>query len=244
MIAMGAYSFDYFREYGVEKLNSVVEPNDFISVAGIETKVIDTEINPPRTGSGKSDLASKSRTATVQWRCRVQNKSGQAIRYTLQIQLLDRDGFILASCTYDSNEVSGDLLPRATQSIYQNVLVAYTKINHLSACKVTPLALRTDDEIRSEKEQVREKEILREQAKFRQTQTERQKSLNAELNKWKELEQGMTKDEVESLLGKPRSVEVYGTLRDTWVYPPMEGSYIARKVEFDRTGKVKGWRVP
>ncbi|SVE05319.1 uncharacterized protein METZ01_LOCUS458173 [marine metagenome] len=55
-------------------------------------------------------------------------------------------------------------------------------------------------------------------------------------NPWRELEKGMTKNEVRNLLGEPRKINVYKRIDEVWWY---SGS---KHLEFDiDTGRLVSW---
>ncbi len=72
----------------------------------------------------------------------------------------------------------------------------------------------------------------------------RQRMLDEHRAKWRQLRQGMSKAEVEDLLGKPDSVRSYSAIGDVWGYPSPPGTYRILSVDFSREGLVKGWRGP
>jgi hypothetical protein len=77
----------------------------------------------------------------------------------------------------------------------------------------------------------------------RSAKEQQRKLLDLERAKWMQLKQGMSKEAVEALLGKPLGVRDY-VVFSVWEYERVEGSYRAPQVEFTPSGAVKGWEMP
>lgn len=55
---------------------------------------------------------------------------------------------------------------------------------------------------------------------------------------WRELEMGMSKAQVGSILGEP--TKVIPGVKTLWYYPNIYGGYVS----FDKNGKLSGWNEP
>ena len=77
----------------------------------------------------------------------------------------------------------------------------------------------------------------------RAAKQEQRRLIDLERAKWMKLKQGMSKQAVEALLGKPLGVSDY-VVFEVWEYAHVEGSYAAPEVQFTPSGAVKGWRMP
>jgi hypothetical protein len=228
----------------VQALRCEVQPNEFISISGFGVKVFDTDKKLPKPESGN---ARQPRIASLQWRCNVKNISTVPVRYRVAAELLDRDGFVLATDVIDSHYDQGDLSPGQTHRVHNDIVMEYSRLRILASSRVTPVALKTDAQIEQERaqtEQKRKEERAQEQQAHQAARDERGKRINAVRKAWKGLRQGMTKAEVQSALGKPRSIESFGSAGDWWEYPSIEGSYETPKVDFSSDGRVVGWTGP
>ena len=232
----------------VQALRCDVQPNEFIQISSFEVKILDTDKKIPQRNKDSIPLP---RTASLQWRCYIYNISTGAIRYELTIEFLDKDGFILATGTIDSNYGQGDLVPGKWQSVHSDIILEYSRAKNLTSCRIAPKALKTDFQLQSERQQQilqqqeQQQKLTQQLAEINQQRdAERQKQIDEIRERWKRLTEGMSKTDVQELLGKPKEIRAYSMIGDIWVYPAIEGSYHAPRVEFTPTGYVKGWEMP
>ncbi|MDP2906283.1 MAG: outer membrane protein assembly factor BamE [Candidatus Omnitrophota bacterium] len=98
-------------------------------------------------------------------------------------------------------------------------------------------SVRNAEDDRQKREQER---LAKEQ---RQKQNEQIQKQN-ELAKWKQLKIGMTKSQVEKILGKPESLDTVDYLKlERWKYATPAGFYGGGRVEF-KDGKLSSWDAP
>ena len=214
----------------IQELRCDVQPNQFLSVSGFEVKILDADVKSSRV---REDGASQPRMASFQWRCKVKNISTVTVRYELKIELLDKDAFVLATATVDSQYGEGDLSAGQTHTVYGDIVIDYSRGKTIASSRVFPKALKTNAQIKLEQQGERARQLQAVQV-----------AQDAIRKPWKDLRQGMTKPEVQALLGKPLSVRSFGSAGDWWEYPGIEGTYTSPKVEFSPGGQVKGWTAP
>lgn len=225
----------------VQALRCDVQPNEFLNISGFEIKILDTDLKMPKPRKGDSQQA---RMASLQWRCTVKNISTVAVRYDLKAELLDKDGFVLAAATVDSQYGQGDLSSGQSHTVHDDIVLKYSRARTLASSRVTPKALKTNTQIEQERWQTARAALTEQQNRLAAAQAERQKRIKEAGAKWKDLKEGMTKSEVETLLGKPKTVHPYSTIGDVWEYSAIEGSYTTPQVKFTPSGEVKGWTMP
>lgn len=222
----------------VQALRCDVQPNEFINISGFEVKILDTDVKLTRSRKGETP---QPRTASLQWRCDVKNTSTVAVRYDLKTELLDKDAFVLATATVDSQYGQGDLSAGRTHSVHDDIVMEYSRSKTIASSRVTPKALKTNAQI----EQERQEQLARQWQTAQAAQAEQQKRVDGEKEKWMKLKRGMSKVEVETLLGKPASIKPFKYGEDWWEYPSVNASkYSAPYVEFSAGGVVTGWEAP
>jgi len=232
----------------VQALRCEVPPNEFLKISGFEVKILDANVKSPRPRKGDDP---RPRMARLQWRCDVQNISTVAVRYGLKTELLDKDAFVLATGDVDGQYGQGDLAPSQTHTVHEDVSMEYARARAIASSRVTPKALKTNAQMEQEREEQRLQQWRTAQAaqaeqqrRLAAAQEERQSRVDAVRKVWKDLRQGMTKADVQSLLGKPLSIRSFGSAGDWWEYPPIEGTFTHPKVNFSQAGQVTGWTAP
>jgi DNA-directed RNA polymerase subunit RPC12/RpoP len=272
----------------VKRLHAEVTPNNYLTVSLFETKMLGTDEQLIRSGNTKG-----LKNANLQWRCQVRNVSAIAVHYTLHVDLLDRDGFVLATSVIDSNLRDGDLAPGQSRTVYENIFVELRQVRNLSTCRIKPTALKTDFQLRQEAQYALQKQQeqqeqqrlatietsrrqreeeekqraaatevynrkINEQQQQLKNEFEAQRKIQEQALKeqelalakqralWRQLRQGMSKLEVEGLLGKPQSIRPGDgfVLGDWWLYLAVNGSFNRPRVEFTPKGMVRGWDGP
>jgi hypothetical protein len=118
----------------------------FFGVSGFEVKVLDSDTRLQRFWK---DVTEPPRMATVQWRCNITNMWHSALRYIMQAELLDKDGFVIITRTVDGDDGQGDLLAGRTHTIHDDVVVEYSRTRSWASCRITIKALETSEQIAS-----------------------------------------------------------------------------------------------
>ncbi|MCX6996481.1 MAG: hypothetical protein NTV49_05225 [Kiritimatiellaeota bacterium] len=193
------------------------------------------------------------------------------VRCSLKIEFTDKDGFVLAETSFDSNNGTGDIVDGQTKSIYGDVWIPRSRIKQLAACKITPAALKTDAQLAEERvqaaqadfarrkteteridaelaqrreEKAREYEAKRqaEQVEKESRAAEREQRLTEERAKWKRLVKGMSQAQVFQILGEPvKTTASYRLL--SWFYKSDAGAYYVPKVTFSDS-TLYSWDPP
>ena len=214
-----------------------VKPSEYLNTTNFGIKIIDPDAKLPKARSGE---VQQQHLVNLQWRCDVKNSSKIPLRYNLKTELLDKDAFVLSTTIYDSQNGQGDLPPGQVHTVFDNVILEFNLAKALASSRITPTALKTNDQIEQERSQ-----ILAQQEQAAQVlQAERKAMFDEVIAKWKEIKAGMSKSEVEVILGQPKTVRTYSSIGDVWIYPRIDGSYTTPQVKFTPTGEVKGWQMP
>ena len=150
------------------------------------------------------------------------------VRCCLKIEFTDKDGFVLADTSFDSNKGAGDIESGQAKSIYGDFRIPRSRLKHLAACKITSTALKTDAELAEEQARVIAK---------------RKAAAVEESARWGRLEKGISQTQVYEILGKPFKTEAFSN-RLTWHYltvaNPDEGTYHDSEVTFS-VGVLESW---
>lgn len=105
----------------------------------------------------------------------------------------------------------------------------------------------SDRKHKQERELEDKKRELELQENIKKRQKEKQEELakqQNELAKWKQFKIGMSKTQVENILGKPTSLNTFDLAKqENWGYRHPEGFYNGGRIEF-KDGKLSSWDAP
>lgn len=95
-------------------------------------------------------------------------------------------------------------------------------------------------EIRQKQDDLKQKQLADEQKR----RADEQKLQLNELARWKQLKIGMTKSQIEKILGKPTSLDTDSYFKsETWHYPTPKGFWTGGTIKFQE-GKLSSWDAP
>jgi len=184
------------------------------------------------------DRVTQKQLRLVSCKFELTNLLDSSIRYHTKFTLLDRDGFVLGEKSIDSNAVAGNLGVRGSRTVFVEFSLPASAAKSATMAKIDAMALKTDTQIAEENVEA-EANRLRQQVAFDRARNEEIAAIRAH---WGALQQGMSKRQVEELLGRPRSIDsdYFG---DTWFYAKT-GSFARAKAVFSKEGALKSWESP
>ena len=176
----------------------------------------------------------KSGQTAVAVKFNVKNRHPTEVSVQATVTLFDKNGFELGQRVVSSDSGQGNFSVGESRPMFIEIGLAKTEAQSLYRAKILGRSLKTHTQIQEE-EQANVEESRKKMDEILATNRKAQAAIAA---KWEQLEKGMSKSEVESLLGKPTSVRS-NNYYEEWEY---EGSsYMRSNVLFSRDGALNSW---
>lgn len=162
----------FFFRSSLHRLKTNIESCNFITISDVEIKEIDSTIVKYK---GVKEELSK-----FGWQCDVKNISDNPVIFTLDIEFLDKDGFVLTSDTIDSKEMFKDgmnyqwLAPSQTWTACNQIRVKSSLWKKITICRLKPKVVQQREII------VREEQRQKELAAQRIAEEKQQKEFTAQ----------------------------------------------------------------
>jgi len=228
----------------VFNVSGLVFPTGIFNISGFKIKILDYDAQSPKPRKGET---ARPQMANLQWCCDIENTLSGACGYHMKVEMLDNDGFVLA---IGGSAWGDDLTSGQTKTIHSDIVLDYSKAKRIASARITPMVLKTNAEIQQERadaERQRKEAINEQRAREAKERMERKANADRTRVKWMQLREGMSEYQVERILGKPSSVDSFGSLGYSWYYPPIELEYrlsITPEVRFSESRVVRGWSSP
>lgn len=207
---------------------------------GPTVKMLKTDVTTEYAGSLEISQAEakltpiKSGQTAVAVKFTVKNMHSSEVSVQASVTLFDKNGFELGQRVVSSDSGQGDFSVGESRPMFIEIGLAKTEAQSLNRAKILGRSLKTAAQIQEE----RQAKVQESQKKVDEILAANRRAQAAIAAKWEQLEKGMSKSVVESLLGKPTSVRS-NYFGEHWEY---EGSsYLRSNVDFGKQGFLESW---
>jgi hypothetical protein len=207
-----------------------------------DVKDLKTEFSNPHRGLVEIGQAQAKLTPSnagpvkVAVKFEVRSKRELPMAVSCKVDIFDARGFHLGTQDTHSKSSLGDFGALESRSMFVTFELSRADAKSLDKVRIAVTPLRTAGEIEEDQERERRERSLR----YEKERIEDERARVVAGKKWQSLVYGMSKEEVEEILGKPVSVRA-GFGGETWEYRHQWNQLVRPSVDFNDIGLLKSW---